>query len=480
MRAYLLSLSALVAVLMLSAFSWFQTNIWVPELPETPFNYANIQAPQHLAVPPLQALINTPDTNPITDAGATLGRVLFYERSLSENRTIACGSCHLQEFAFTDTATFSAGFDGGFTGRNSMALTNAKYYQNGRFFWDERALSLEHQVLQPIQDQVEMGLTLDTVEARIAALNYYPDLFEAAYGDDSVSSERISLALAQFVRSIVSYDTKYDAGRAQMPPGPPGQDTFPNFTPEENLGMQLFFAPDRGNCAACHQGDMFVQPVPRNNGLDTFYTDLGLYNVTGDPGDIGKFKMPSLRNVGLTAPYMHDGRFQTLEEVIDHYDHGVQPHVNLDPRLLEPPAGGGPPAPNAPPRQLNFTPEEQAALVAFLHTLTDTTVANAALWSDPFVEEELPPLAADDLYQAASIRLYPNPATDQIQLERTTVSLAAAQLLIMDLQGRLVQQTELLTQTSQSISLSNLSPGLYLVQVQEAGELIWQDKLLIR
>ncbi|MEM7659565.1 MAG: cytochrome-c peroxidase, partial [Bacteroidota bacterium] len=298
MRYFRFSVLAVGVLLSLSAFTWYQTTIRVPELPETPDNYANIAVPNHLNNPPIQNLINTPDTNQITDAGATLGRVLFYETALSGNRTVSCGSCHLQEFAFTDTATFSVGFEGGFTGRNSMALTNAKYYGNGRFFWDERALSLEHQVLQPIQDLVEMGLTLDTVEARIAALDYYPELFFEAFGDSTITSDRMSLALAQFVRSMVSYESKYDVGRAMMPPGPPQPtDTFPNFTPEENMGMQLFFAVDRGNCAACHTGEMFVQPAPRNNGLDTFYTDLGLYNVTGDPDDIGKFKMGSLRNV---------------------------------------------------------------------------------------------------------------------------------------------------------------------------------------
>ncbi|MEL6591871.1 MAG: cytochrome c peroxidase [Bacteroidota bacterium] len=338
MRILLLFL--LPAFLLVTAAT-LRTAGWEPDLPANLYNYANIALPMHFNVPPVQDLDNTPGDNPITDEGATLGRVLFYDRELSYNRTLACASCHLQEFGFTDSAQFSVGFEGGLTGRNSMGLSNARFYPNGHFFWDERALTLEHQTLLPIQDEVEMGMSLDTLEIRLQSISYYPDLFTAAFGTPVVTRDRISEALSQFVRSMVSYSSPYDQGRALTGPGP-AADSFPNFSPLENLGMQIFRDPGRGACAGCHGGDMFVQVDARNNGLEVVSVDSGLYHVTGLATDIGKFKAPSLRNIGLGGPFMHDGRFQTLEEVIEHYDNGVQAHPNLAPQLRQGGPGGPP------------------------------------------------------------------------------------------------------------------------------------------
>src|SRR6188768_2074599 len=185
-------------------------------LPATPYNYANPSLPAYFASPPIQDQINTPTDNQITDLGATLGRVLFYDKTLSKNKTISCASCHKQENAFSDFIALSKGFDGGSTGRNSMSLIDAKYYPNGRFFWDQRAAALEQQVLMPIQDLVEMGITLDTLVKRVQTQSYYPALFTKAFGSSTINSDLISKSLSQFVRSVVSYQSKYDQGRQAL------------------------------------------------------------------------------------------------------------------------------------------------------------------------------------------------------------------------------------------------------------------------
>lgn len=338
-------------------------------------NYSNLDMPAHFDDNDVQQEDNTPGNNPVTDWGATLGRVLFYDRNLSANNTISCSSCHLQANAFSDPDQFSTGFEGGLTGRNSMGLSNAKYYENGRFFWDERASTLEIQTLLPIQDQVEMGLTLDEMVAKLNAQDYYPALFEKAFGDANITSSRVSLALSQFVRSMVSYESKFDIGRSQV--NNTGQD-FPNFTDVENLGKQVFLSGNLGRCAGCHQTDLFVGDRAFNNGLDATTTDQGLGAVTGNPNDDGKFKVPSLRNIELTGPFMHDGRFATLEEVVEHYNSGVQAHPNLDNRLEQPGSNN--------PRRLNLTDQQKAALVAFMRTLTDNSFITDPKFSNPFRE----------------------------------------------------------------------------------------------
>lgn len=310
----------------------------------------------------------------MTDWGATLGRVLFYDKILSSNNMISCSSCHLQESGFSDPDQFSAGFEGGLTGRNSMGISNAMYYENGHFFWDERASTLEEQVLMPIQDEVEMGLTLTELVSKVEQQPYYPVLFEQVFGDDEVTPDRISKALAQFVRSIVSYQSKYDVGRAQV--NNPDQD-FPNYSDLENLGKDIFFG-GRGDCAQCHTSDLFVGDEARNNGLDAVLTDLGLGAVTGNANDNGKFKVGSLRNIELTAPYMHDGRFETLEEVVEHYNSGVQASATLDNRLEQ--------RNSINPRRLNLTNQEKEALVAFMKTLTDQELISDEKFSSPFKE----------------------------------------------------------------------------------------------
>ncbi len=337
-------------------------------LPSITFNYAMPALPPNFLLPPIVGQDNMPANNITTDAGATLGRVLFYDKRLSTNQAISCSSCHQQQHGFSDPKRFSHGFDGGLTGRNSMGLSNARWYLRRHFFWDERANALEDQVLQPIQNPVEMGMTLEALTNRLAAEPFYTNLFTATFGSPEVTSNRIARALAQFVRSIVSTRSKYDVGVTN---------NFANFSAEENLGRQIFFGQvGNATCAVCHGTDNFVPgPNINNNGLENPYVDKGLGGVTGRPQDEGLFKVPSLRNIALTAPYMHDGRFATLEEVVEFYNSGVVAHPNLSPPLRGP--GGL-------PLRLNLSTVRKAALVAFLRTLTDTTIATDEKYSDPF------------------------------------------------------------------------------------------------
>jgi cytochrome c peroxidase len=336
-------------------------------LPDEPYNYADYEIPGHFDSPLLNFFQFIPASNPTTDNGATLGRVLFYDVNLSKNRNTSCSSCHQQEFGFSDPNILSIGHSGGTTGRHSMHLVNMQF--NSRVFWDRRANLLETQVLMPIQDPVEMGMTLDDVVARLNTTEHYPPLFEKAFGDQEITADRISKALAQFVRSIISFTTKYDKGF---------ENNFADFTPSEAAGMELFFSGDI-RCNHCHSSQNLFSRNAMNNGLDSEFSDLGYYNVTGDTADIGRFKVPSLRNVAVTAPYMHDARFSTLEEVIEHYDTGVQPSATLDDRItVEIQPGGTPLA-------LNLTDQQKLDLIAFLHTLTEESILTHPKYSNPFV-----------------------------------------------------------------------------------------------
>lgn len=344
------------------------------------FDYEGVVFPEHFEVSAsggmggLSAtdMDNTPADNPVSNAGAGLGRVLFYDKNLSANGTIACASCHQAEFGFADDRVLSLGFEDGETARHSMGLTNARFYAPGMFFWDQRAETLEDQVLQPFQDPVEMGMTLDTLVEAVESQDFYPALFEGAFGDSEVTADRISLALAQFVRSLVSYQSPYDVGRAEVSSATVD---FPGFTDEENLGKQIFMntpmGPNGAGCAVCHQGETMSAAEANNNGLDADSDDdAGYGDVTGSSLDMGTFKAPSLRNIAVRGGYMHDGRFSTLREVIDHYGDSVQAHPNLGMPLNMHP--------------MNLSEDHREALVAFLETLTDEEMLGDPKFADPF------------------------------------------------------------------------------------------------
>ncbi len=366
-------------------------------LPDTPFNYSSVTFPNTFTEY-VFTFDNTPDDNPITDAGATLGRVLFYDTNLSINNTISCASCHLQEVGFADTGAKSTGFEGGHTFRNSIGFANAGFYKPERYFWDQRAATLEEQTLMPIQDEVEMGMTLGELTQKLSELDYYKPLFTDAFGDETITNERISKALAQFVRSIYSFHSKYDVGIEQT--GNIFED-FPNFTAQENLGKDIFNGKETpeaiATCITCHLPNhdplhyalplpddlnqvIFSGGEPDNIGLDDNINvpDNGWGAFLGIETLYGHFKTPSLRNIELTAPYMHDGRFETLEEVVEHYSTGVKAHPYLSAHMKD--SQGN-------PRHLNLTEEEKAALVAFLKTLTDYELIQDEKYSNPFTNQ---------------------------------------------------------------------------------------------
>lgn len=309
--------------------------------------------------------------NPLTIEGVKLGRFLFYENLLSENNNINCASCHQQINAFSDINTLSAGTDGLLGHRQAMASFNMAWNDNG-FFWDGRAELLRHQSLMPIQDPLEMNETLENVIAKLESNSLYPSQFKKAFGNTEITSEKISLALEQFMFSIVSNQSKYDLwlkGEAVL-------------TEEEERGRYLFFteynpgfpSESGADCQHCHSGANFSNNQYMNNGIDTdeTMTDVGRQAVTGNESDMGKFKVTTLRNIELTAPYMHDGRFQTLEQVVEHYN-VVQQSSTLEPEFEQ-----------QLPNGLQLSANDKAALVAFLKTLTDTSLTTDERYSNPF------------------------------------------------------------------------------------------------
>jgi cytochrome c peroxidase len=345
-----------------------------PALPAEAFNYSP-PLPAHLQS--LSGIDSTPSDNPVTNAGATLGRVLFHDRSLSRNGLVSCASCHTQAVGFDDPTRFSIGFEGRITARASMPLVNVRFNPGGRQFRDARAENLEAQVLLPFTDPIEMGLAPGELATRVSDHAHYRPLFRAAFGDETVSEERIAQALAQFVRSIVSYRSRYDRERSLVPSA---DLPFPGFTESENRGKALFLARRENGgagCASCHETEAFVMLHPRNNGLDAATgVDDGVGAITGRAHEMGLFRAPSLRNVAVTAPYMHDGRLASLEAVLDHYSGGVAAHPNLSPELRRD---------DGSPANLQLSPADREALVDFLETLTDTELLADPRFSDPFL-----------------------------------------------------------------------------------------------
>jgi cytochrome c peroxidase len=334
-------------------------------------NYANQGKPAYIQKD------NTPPENQISDAGATLGRVLFYDKRLSRTNTVSCASCHQQAHAFSDSSVASLGV-AGTTGRHSTRLTNARFGTEVHFFWDERAATLEAQATQPIRNTVEMGFSgtngdPDFAEliSRLSATHEYPILFNFVFGSPAIDETRIQNSIAQFVRSIQSFDSKYDAGRAVAPDPQP----FPNFTASENRGKQIFLQPavqGGAGCAGCHRPPEFdIDPNSRNNAV---------LAAIGGGFDLTNTRSPSLRDLArptgeLNGPFMHNGNFTSIAQVINHYDVIPADNPNLDPRLRRP--GGA-------VQRLNLTAQEKLDIEAFLLTLSGNAVYTDPKWSNPF------------------------------------------------------------------------------------------------
>lgn len=325
--------------------------------------------PYIVDVPEEFPMLEVPSDNPMTQEGVQLGRHLFYDPILSADSTISCASCHLPELAFTDGLTKSVGINGQESNRSSMSLVNVGFYYSG-LFWDGRVQTLEEQSLHPIEDPVEQGNDLNTVIEKLRDHPYYAPQFRKAFGiEDRSQINRIHIgrALAQWERIIVSGNSKYD--RFQR-----GEVILDD---DEDLGHSMFFDFDDGlkdaECSHCHSVPLFTANTYHNNGLDSVGNDYSLFKdiglgINGMVNDTGRFRSPTLRNIELTAPFMHDGRFASLEDVMDHYNHGIQPGRNKDPLVSN----------------LNLSEDEQRAIVAFMKTLTDTSYLEIPEVLSPF------------------------------------------------------------------------------------------------
>ena len=347
-------------------------------------NYSKTKLPPYFDREVAQ-LDNSPAAVTLNDRVATLGRVLFYDFQLSTNNKTACASCHKQALGFTDSMRFSNGISGAAsTDFHAMRLGNMRYWQPGSAFWDRRSKSLEAQATEPLHSLVEMGWGgaaggFSKLIQKMDATQYYPDLFAWAFGSATITRPRIQQALAQFIRAMVSSSSRWDEGYAQVfSPAAPGRalpKDLPNFTPAENRGWHLFatsIEAGGAGCSSCHVPPTFALAAnARSNGLDAGETRL--------------FKAPSLRNVGLTGPYMHDGRLQTLDDVVSHYDHKVQQGPALDDRLRQ----------GDRPIRLRLSASDRAALATFLRTLDDPALTTDPRFSDPFRDKAPASAAAD-------------------------------------------------------------------------------------
>ncbi|MDD7884633.1 cytochrome-c peroxidase [Flavivirga sp. 57AJ16] len=305
-----------------------------------------------------------PINNPQTVEGIALGKKLFFDPILSADNTQACADCHAPGNAFSDTDRFSDGIDGFFGKRNTMPLFNLAWNYDEKFFWDGRVFSLEHQAFQPVTDPLEMHNTWEQVEQKLQQHSEYPKLFEQAFGASTIDSTLITKAIAQFERILISSNSKFDKYLLNET----------TLTPQELNGFNVFMDETKGDCFHCHGSDknpLWTDNIFHNNGLDATFADLGLGKVTGDPADNGKFKTPSLRNLAFTAPYMHDGRFTTLDEVIDHYSEGLQNSPTIDP-LMKKVAQGG----------VQLSAQDKADLKAFLLALSDDEFINNPAFSN--------------------------------------------------------------------------------------------------
>ena len=467
MKKYLLFALLAIVVLVLSAMSIDLQNL---------FNYSNQEIPTYITK-------DNSGANSITDEGATLGRVLFYDKKLSSNNTIACASCHHQEFAFGDTSLVSVGVNG-VTGRHSMRLVNNRFADEASYFWDERAASLEEQSTMPIMDHVEMGYSgtngdpdfQDLLE-KLADVSYYNDLFHLAYGDTIITQQRIQLALSQFIRSIQSFDAPYDVGRAQV-----AHDTlrFPNFNQQQNDGKDLFISPAIFNndgvriggglgCANCHRPPEFdIVPDSKSNGV--VFTP-GSTRPTGGV-DTVVFKSPSLRDVvdengRVNGPLMHTANFINLTNVLNHYDRiNLFPQVQgiadvIDERLL----------PNGNPQDLRMTNQERNRVITFLGTLTGSDVYTNEKWSDPFDENgnleiiNSPVVTSTSEKEKIAITVFPNPVVDALTIKGNIDSRIVE---IYTSKGRTIH-SEKATSGLMNVPFQQYPPGMYVVLLKDTN-----------
>ncbi len=469
-------------LLFIATFIFVSANIDLGNL----FNYANQPVPAYITKN------NISQENSITDAGATLGRVLFYDKNLSTNNSLSCSSCHQQSFAFSDTSIVSQGVNG-FTERHSMRLVNIGYGEDANFRWDKTAESLTDQMIFPIKKFEEMGFSgsngapdIKDLIVKLSKTTYYPLLFNAAFGDEIISEQRIAKALAQFVSSIQSFDSKYDIGRAQVSDD---SQPFPNFTIAENAGKALFIdsfvyitdtvriqigkneekheASKRIsgglNCASCHRPPEFdIDPKSLNNGLIRSNLALGAeseLNIMRSPTLRDLFNPDGLMNGGL----FHIGQSTSFTGITAHYYFNPidTNNTNLDPRFM----------PGGKPLWLNMTQQNQNQLNAFLRTLTGNDIYTNEKWSNPFddqgninlIQEEVIS-SKDHFIEKNKLQIYPNPSSNQFTIHS---DYTLKKILILNSSGQVVQIENLAT-TIESIDISNIPIGLYFLKIYSA------------
>lgn len=419
----------------------------VPILPKTPFDYANIPLPDHLFATDEEigygrGRLDTTAFDDITDHGATLGRVLFYDKKLSAIEDISCGSCHHQELSFTENKPFSEGVNT-LTKRNSMHLNDLAWTNNEEFAWHMKETTLHNMIILPLTDENEIGANIDDVKIKLDATEYYPELFANAFGDSEITEDRIVDALVQFIESMTTFESKFDQGV---------KNDFINFNNKEKNGLELFAF----NCATCHVQGLhnfpgviidngnfdILFPFIFTNGLPIIGDDIGAGEWNEEYSNL--FKIPSLRNSELTGPYMHDGRFTTLEEVIDHYSEGA---VSNNWSIFVPAGGFG------------FSDVEKVSLVEFLKTLTDDTFITNPKWSNPFSDPNL----TNEL-PLESVALYPNPMVDKAVIKFSNPKNKIVSVNVLTQDGRLVKHDRI-TDNQYELNKSEFHQGIYFVQL---------------
>ena len=443
-------------------------------------NYANQDIPEYITE-------DNTGSNQITDLEATLGRVLFYDKQLSTDKNIACASCHIQEYAFGDTSLVSTGVNG-LTGRHSMRLINSRFTNEEKFFWDERANTLEEQTTMPIQDHAEMGYSgqngapsIDDLILELNQLTYYQELCLALYGDAELNETRMQRAIAQFIRSIQSFDSKYDEGRELV-----AHDSlsFPNFTPSENRGKSLYLRDpifgEEGNridggvgCASCHVPPGFsIDPDTRNNGVVTEVDGTLNFQIKKSPTLRDLFNPETSQPNG---PFMHNSQFGTFAEVINHYNTigflPAQVVTQVDPRLRSASFG----------QKLNMTQEERQDLRRFMLTLTGQAVYTDQRWSDPFDEngfvEIVDGVTSIEDHSIIPLALYPNPASDFVDVRHP---LAKGILELLNEQGHTIARYEIGTNQEFVIDVSDLKNGVYFVRVANSERSLIEKLVVCR
>ncbi len=462
-KAYLIAPLLCCAILFLSntSHSDFVSTLFLiggqndPVLPEVPHDYANISIPEHLRDSPYGTNDTTVFDN-ITNEAATLGRVLFYDELLSANENLSCATCHQQHLSFADETAFSAGVSED-TKRNSMQLNDLGWSNKIAFFWDLSHGNLEEMIALPLENTNEIGVTdLPALLEKMEETNYYPDLFVDAYGVSEISMEKIQDALGQFIRSMVTFDTKFDQSeRGEL-----------SLSESERNGLELFSF----SCEVCHLDGAHVidfgvpEPLAYPGSIEIFAPifsnelheeeDLGAGDW--DAAYTGLFKSPTLRNIEKTTPYMHDGRFETLREVIDHYSEGIE---ESEWGML--PEGG-----------FQFDEKQKVDLEAFLLTLTDESFLTEERWSDPFSRlstglEETP---------ITSAKVYPNPSNGLTYIDFENTSGKKVVAYLMNIEGKVVRKLST-HKSGFATDVSQLPAGMYIVRIMNGEEFL--DKQLI-